>query len=184
MDIAKWVRAQWDRVLAWVCVAAGAIVLVVGWAGVSRYPYPADQLPYIISGGVGGLFLLGLGAMLWLSADLRDEWRKLDEIDRRNARFYEGQEVAARVSGREAPAMPAALPETPASVDDTRENAVVPVDAAAGRGTSRRAQTKPAAPAAAARRRPSASGTDPAVAPAPVGRASTRRSPRPGAVES
>jgi hypothetical protein len=29
-----------------------------------------------------GLFLLGLGALLWLSADLRDEWRKLDAIDR------------------------------------------------------------------------------------------------------
>jgi hypothetical protein len=29
-----------------------------------------------------GLFLLGLGALLWVSADLRDEWRKLDSIDR------------------------------------------------------------------------------------------------------
>jgi hypothetical protein len=29
------------------------------------------------------MFLLGLGAMLWLSADLRDEWRKLDRIERR-----------------------------------------------------------------------------------------------------
>jgi hypothetical protein len=29
-----------------------------------------------------GLFLLGLGALLWLAADLRDEWRKLDSIDR------------------------------------------------------------------------------------------------------
>jgi hypothetical protein len=29
-----------------------------------------------------GLFLLGLGALLWVSADMRDEWRKLDAIDR------------------------------------------------------------------------------------------------------
>jgi hypothetical protein len=28
-----------------------------------------------------GLFLLGAGVMLWLSADMRDEWRKLDSID-------------------------------------------------------------------------------------------------------
>ena len=27
------------------------------------------------------MFLLGVGAMLWLSADLRDEWRKLDRIE-------------------------------------------------------------------------------------------------------
>jgi hypothetical protein len=30
-----------------------------------------------------GVFLLGLGGVLWLSADLRDEWRKLDRIERR-----------------------------------------------------------------------------------------------------
>jgi hypothetical protein len=54
--------------------------------GVSGTAYPADQLPYIISGGVGGIFLLGLGAMMWLSADLRDEWRKLDRIDENLAR--------------------------------------------------------------------------------------------------
>jgi hypothetical protein len=68
-------------VAAWVCVAAGVVVLIIGWVGVSGTEYPAAQLPYIISGGVGGIFLLGLGAMLWLSADLRDEWRKLDRID-------------------------------------------------------------------------------------------------------
>jgi hypothetical protein len=38
-------------------------------------------MPYIISGGVGGLFFLAVGGTLWLSADLRDEWRKLDAID-------------------------------------------------------------------------------------------------------
>jgi hypothetical protein len=27
-----------------------------------------------------GLFLLGVGATVWISADLRDEWRKLDEL--------------------------------------------------------------------------------------------------------
>lgn len=81
MDIAKWLRLQWDRVLAWAFVAAGAIALIVGWAGVSGTAYAAGQLPYIISGGIGGIFLLGVGATLWLSADLRDEWRKLDCIE-------------------------------------------------------------------------------------------------------
>jgi hypothetical protein len=28
------------------------------------------------------MFLLGTAAMLWLSADLRDEWRKLDRIEK------------------------------------------------------------------------------------------------------
>jgi hypothetical protein len=64
-------------------VAAGAVALIVGWVGVSGSGYPAAQLPYIISGGVGGVFLLGLGAMLWISADLRDEWIKLDDVGER-----------------------------------------------------------------------------------------------------
>jgi hypothetical protein len=29
------------------------------------------------------MFLLGLGAMLWHSADLRDQWRKLDRLEER-----------------------------------------------------------------------------------------------------
>jgi hypothetical protein len=62
-------------------VLAGAITLFVGWLGVSETAYTAKQLPYIAGCGLGGIFLLGTGAMLWLSADLRDEWRKLDRIE-------------------------------------------------------------------------------------------------------
>lgn len=80
MDLTNWVRAQWDRVAAWLMIVGGAIALLVGWWGVSHTAYLAEQLPYLVSAGMFGLFLLGLGATTWLSADLRDEWRKLDEI--------------------------------------------------------------------------------------------------------
>jgi hypothetical protein len=82
MDLLNYVRNQWDRVAAWVFVIAGALALLTGWLGISRTAYPAEQNPYIISGGLVGIFLLGLGGVLWLSADLRDEWRKLDGIER------------------------------------------------------------------------------------------------------
>ncbi|MCU1692668.1 MAG: hypothetical protein JWM64_1759 [Frankiales bacterium] len=72
---------QWDRTMAWVAVSLGLLALLVGWIGVSRTGYVFEQMPYVVSGGIGGLFLLGLGAMLWLSADLRDEWRKLDVLE-------------------------------------------------------------------------------------------------------
>lgn len=58
----------------------GAVAILVGWDRVGGEALTAQQVPYLISGGIGGLFLLGLGGLLWLSADLRDEWRKLDEI--------------------------------------------------------------------------------------------------------
>jgi hypothetical protein len=81
MDLAKLLRAEWDRSVAVVATIAGAVILLVGWVGVSGHAYVASQMPYIISGGVGGLFFLAVGGTLWLSADLRDEWRKLDSID-------------------------------------------------------------------------------------------------------
>lgn len=81
MDLKTLLRAQWDRATAVACTALGALLLLVGWIGVSGTPFLAEQAPYILSGGVGGIFLLGVGATLWISGDLRDEWRKLDRIE-------------------------------------------------------------------------------------------------------
>jgi multisubunit Na+/H+ antiporter MnhB subunit len=74
------VRAHWDRALALGMTVVGLVMLVVGYFRISDTPYPAEQLPLLMSAGVGSLFLLGVGATLWLSADLRDEWHKLDEL--------------------------------------------------------------------------------------------------------
>lgn len=81
MKAALWLRVQWDRIAAVVFAVAGGVALIVGWVRLSGTPYPAEQLSFILSGGIAGLFLLGVGATVWLSADLRDEWRKLDVID-------------------------------------------------------------------------------------------------------
>jgi hypothetical protein len=56
--------------LALVAGIVGAVALLVGYFGVSGTLDPAKQLPYLISGGVGGLFLLGVAAALLFSADL------------------------------------------------------------------------------------------------------------------
>lgn len=76
-----WLRAEWDRVAGFSLIGVGALLLVLGYHGVSRTPYVAEQLSYIVSGAVGGLFCLGLGATLLISADLHDEWRKLDRLE-------------------------------------------------------------------------------------------------------
>lgn len=81
MDLNTLLRTQWDRAAAIGCTVLGALLLVIGWVGVSDTAYVAEQVPYVASGGVGGLFLLAVGATLWVSADLRDEWRKLDRIE-------------------------------------------------------------------------------------------------------
>jgi hypothetical protein len=81
MELIKWLRLQWDRVFGAAAVLTGAVALLTGWSKVSATPYPAEQIPYVVSAGLGGLFLLGVGATLWHSADLRDEWRKLDRLE-------------------------------------------------------------------------------------------------------
>ena len=81
MELKQWLRAQWDRVGAVGCIGLGLIVLLAGWIGMSDEALPAAQIPYILSGGVLGIILVGIGATGWLSADLRDEWRKLDDLE-------------------------------------------------------------------------------------------------------
>jgi hypothetical protein len=81
MNLKTLVRANLDRAVALVLVLAGAVLLVLGWIGVSGVALAPQQIPYLISGGLGGLFLGALGGTLWLSADLHDEWRRLDSIE-------------------------------------------------------------------------------------------------------
>jgi hypothetical protein len=83
MDVVKRFREQWDRACAIVFVIAGLVALLLGYLGVSDTEFVAAQIPYIVSGGLLGLFLLGAAGVLWLSSDLRDEWVKLESMDAR-----------------------------------------------------------------------------------------------------
>ena len=40
--------------------AIGAVMLVLGWRGVALSPYPSLELPWLLSGGLAGLALIGL----------------------------------------------------------------------------------------------------------------------------
>jgi hypothetical protein len=80
VDVYKWLKGQWDRAAAVLVAVAGLVSLIVGWFGVSDAKLPAQQVPYLASNGLIGVFALGIATTLWLSADLRDEWRKLDLI--------------------------------------------------------------------------------------------------------
>lgn len=81
MNLLARIRLHWDRVTGWGLVLLGAVVLFVGWWKVSKTPYPAEQMPYIVSGGIVGALLVVFGAAMLISADLRDEWHKLDRVE-------------------------------------------------------------------------------------------------------
>lgn len=80
MELLKYLRAQWDRTAAIAAVIAGLLCLLFGFLGVRDTAYVAGQLPYFISGGLLGIFFLGMAGIAWLSADLRDEWRELRSL--------------------------------------------------------------------------------------------------------
>lgn len=97
MSLLNWVRTQWDRAAALAALVIGLGAFLFGWIGVSGSAYVAAQLPYIVSGALLGIFMVGVAAVLWLSADLRDEWRELRGI-RQLLKEQNAGHVAARSS--------------------------------------------------------------------------------------
>jgi hypothetical protein len=75
MEIVKYLRLQWDRAAAVIALVAAVVALLIGYLGTAHTEYIAKQIPYLISGGLVGMMLLTVAAVLWISADLRDEWR-------------------------------------------------------------------------------------------------------------
>lgn len=91
MAVLNWLRVQWDRALAGALAALGLLLLILGWVGTSSTGFVSEQIPYMISGGLGGVFLLATSGTLLLSADLRDEWRELRGIRQRLDQLDQGQ---------------------------------------------------------------------------------------------
>jgi hypothetical protein len=79
--VAKRLPARWDWFLGSALIGVAGVVILVTWVAVSGSRFLSDQLSYIVSGGLGGLVLLGLGAVLIVTAGLCDEWRKLNRLE-------------------------------------------------------------------------------------------------------
>jgi hypothetical protein len=73
-------RAHWDRALAWLLISCSAAAIFIGWLRVSAAGWHQEQLSYLVSGGFGGLLVLGIGATLLLAADLHDLGGKTGEL--------------------------------------------------------------------------------------------------------
>jgi hypothetical protein len=101
MDLTRILREQWDRCLGWSAIAVGVIFLILGWLGVSRNGLTAAQIPYVVSGGLGGIVLVAIGSVLLLSADLQDDWRKLDDLESKLDRLPHLDDQEARIRALE-----------------------------------------------------------------------------------
>jgi hypothetical protein len=73
-------HAGWDWTAGFTLIGLGAVAVLGASLGVSESHYVSDQMSFMVSGGLGGLLLLGTGAVLVVTAGLADEWRKLDRL--------------------------------------------------------------------------------------------------------
>jgi hypothetical protein len=68
--------------IGWIILGAGALLMLMGYLGVSRESLPAKQIPYLVSGGIGGIFLAVLGAYFLGTQEMRNDSGRLDRLER------------------------------------------------------------------------------------------------------
>lgn len=57
-------------------IAGGLLFVLLGFLGVRRESNIVLQMPYLASGGIGGLALIGLGALVVVQNQIRDQARR------------------------------------------------------------------------------------------------------------
>ncbi|MGQ0830401.1 MAG: hypothetical protein ACT4OV_01860 [Microthrixaceae bacterium] len=78
----RWVGAAIRPYAGWILIGAGALVMLLGYLGVSREAIPAKQIPYLVSGGIGGVFLAVIGAYFLGTQEIRNDSGRLDRLER------------------------------------------------------------------------------------------------------
>ena len=65
----------------WGLAVLGAVFIVVGWIGISGESLVAKQMPYLISGGVGGVALVGLGVLFLGTEERQRDRARIDQLE-------------------------------------------------------------------------------------------------------
>lgn len=69
--------------LGWAAAILGVLALVIAWIGAADEVFVSRQIPYLISGGLGGLGLIVLGGVLLSTHDLYRYAERLDRMERK-----------------------------------------------------------------------------------------------------
>jgi hypothetical protein len=77
----SWVATSVRPWLGWILIGIGALLMLLGYFGVSREALPAKQIPYLVSGGIGGMFLAVLGSYFLGTQELRKDSGRLDKLE-------------------------------------------------------------------------------------------------------
>jgi hypothetical protein len=68
------------RIAAGMLIAAGVIAVLLGYLGIRDQSEVVLQLPYVVSGGLGGLALILLGAAVMIYGQIRQQAQRNAEV--------------------------------------------------------------------------------------------------------
>ena len=77
----RWVGRASRPWVGWVFIGLGALLVLLGYLGVSREAIVEKQIPYLVSGGIGGVLLCVVGAYFLGTEELRKDSGRLDRLE-------------------------------------------------------------------------------------------------------
>jgi hypothetical protein len=77
----RWVGRATRPWVGWVLIGVGGLLVLLGYLGVSREAIVAKQIPFVVSGGIGGVILCILGAYFLGTEEIRKDSGRLDRLE-------------------------------------------------------------------------------------------------------
>jgi hypothetical protein len=77
----RWAGRAGRPALGWGLIALGALAILIGYFGLADRVTVAEQLPYLVSGGIGGMALVIVGGVLLATQDVRRDADRLDAVE-------------------------------------------------------------------------------------------------------
>ena len=101
-------KMRWDKLgglLGILYCLVGAVLIFLGWNGAASYDRVSAQMPYLVSGGFGGLALVVLGSALIVTQSHRNDRASLqatlEDLRETLGRVAEAEQVVAAVQRTE-----------------------------------------------------------------------------------
>lgn len=76
-----WISRATRPRLGWLLTGLGALAIIIGYLGLSRRVLVAEQLPYLISGGIGGMAMIVIGGVLVATEDVRRDQDRIAALE-------------------------------------------------------------------------------------------------------
>lgn len=108
-DLRRGWRAKVTRPIVGAALGVlGVVFIVVGYWGVAHETLVAKQIPYLVSGGIGGMVLVAVGAFLLGTDDVRRQLERVEHLETMVSELHETLLIAQGAAlSSPAPATPA-----------------------------------------------------------------------------